>query len=147
MIYPVLLFPSVMFSFIYLAVSKVFFWFLLLLLQFLLCEYLSLDKSYFIPEYIDIDPMQTLADISKENSECRRWCMKRCSSIDCPATWTVTNWITVIISAFYNYGKRPRLSGKVNCIRILWHIDFLERMEIEDLEKSWTLPYYMERIC
>lgn len=74
MIYPVLLFPSVMFSFIYLAVSKVFFffWWLLLLLQFLLYEYLSLDKSYFIPEYIDIDPMQTLADISKENSECRR---------------------------------------------------------------------------
>lgn len=36
---------------------------------------------------------------------------------------------------FNNYGKRPRLSWKVNCIwNVIWHMDFLERMEVEDGE-------------
>lgn len=132
--------------FIYTEISKVFF--LLLLLQFLLYEYLSLDNYCFILEYIDIDPMQTLADISEENSANRRWCVKCCSSIDCPAIRTGTNWITAIIQAFYNYGLKPRLSWKVNCIQnIIWHMDFSERNEIEDLERLWTLPCYVEHIC
>lgn len=145
--YPVLLFPSVMYLFI-LQYLKVFFGCCCFYCNSFYMSYLYVDKSYFIPECIAIDPMHILADLSKENSECRRWCVKCCSSIDRPATWTVTNQITVIIWAFYNYGKRPRLSRKVNCIQnIIWHMDFLERMEIEDLEKSWTLPYYMEHIC
>ena len=36
---------------------------------------------------------------------------------------------------FNNYGHRPRLSWKVNCVwNVIWLMDFLERMEVEDEE-------------
>lgn len=36
---------------------------------------------------------------------------------------------------FSDYGQKPRLSWKGNCIwNIIWHMDFLERMEAEDRE-------------
>lgn len=86
--------------------------------------------------------------LPNEYRENRRWCVKYCSSIDCPATRTGINWITAIMQAFYNYGQRPGLSWKVNCIQnAIWHMDFSERMEIEGLERLWTLPRYMEHIC
>lgn len=62
--------------------------------------------------------------------------MKCCSNIDCLATRTGINRITAIMQAFYNSGQRPRLSWKVNCIQnAVGHMDFSERIEIEDLER------------